>query len=128
MERTIHALLTLASVDRRLRAATTPDEYAATLHEKRVALRRQLSAMLLAGYDALVRAGKFPPVVAARAGYCGGCHLRLPAQLDNQVQGEKNLFSCPHCRRMLHSSCHHSEDAFSESERSLRADLGTKEK
>ncbi len=69
--------------------------------------------MLLTTYDALARAGKHPAIVATRDGYCGGCNLRLPPQLDYQIRGEKNLFRCPYCQRMLHSM------PWSESERHL---------
>src|SRR5688572_17989283 len=103
MEGTIRALTELASIDRRLaEEGALPDEAMRQMDERRAALRRQVSGLLLTAYDALVRAGRHPAIVAARADYCGGCNLRLPAQLANQVRTATTLLTCPHCRRLLH--------------------------
>ncbi len=103
MDKTIRALTELSSIDRLVREKNgAPDAVTKKLEEQRAALRRQISGLLLAAYDVLTRARRYPPIVEMRGGYCGGCNLRLPPQLDNQVRGEKNLFACPHCHRLLY--------------------------
>ena len=104
MEKTIGALNELFSIDHELRERQTESTAAArTLLDRRSEIRQRLSAYLLSTYDSLVRARRFPPVVEVRDGYCGGCNLRLPPQLDHLVRGGRALLTCPHCLRLLHA-------------------------
>jgi predicted nucleic acid-binding Zn-ribbon protein len=99
MDETIEALIELASIDLELRKRNVNHD---GIEIRRAALRRLLPGLVLATYDALVRAGRNPAIVESRGAYCGGCNLRLPEKLAGQIRGEKNLFACPHCRRFVY--------------------------
>lgn len=102
MEKTIGAINELFSIDHELEERETAKTPAAkTLLDRRSEIRQRLSAYLLSTYDSLVRARKFPPVVDVQDGYCGGCNLRIPPQLDHLVRGGRALLTCPHCMRLL---------------------------
>lgn len=100
MERTIGALRFLFSIDRQLQAEASEDLTAEDL-EQRARVRREISGSLLTSYDALMRARRWPPVVAVRGSHCSGCNLRLTPQLANQVGRGERLLECPHCSRLL---------------------------
>ena len=103
MDETIDTLIELGSIEHIARNKHLAVEGGIqVLEERRVELRGALPGLLLAAYDALVRAGRHPAIVEARGPYCGGCNVRLPEKLAGQVRGEKNLFTCPHCRRFLY--------------------------
>jgi len=40
-------------------------------------------------------------VVGIQHGVCGGCHMRLPAQVIVQVRSEQEIITCPNCARIL---------------------------
>lgn len=71
------------------------------LGAERLAAVRDLPAGLAAEYDTLVRAGRHPALVAIEGGFCAGCHLRVPAQLESQARRSHEVVRCPHCRRLL---------------------------
>ena len=103
MDETIDALIELASIEHVARNKHLPVEGGIrAMEERRVELRQALPAFVLAAYDALVHAGRHPAIVATSGAYCGGCNLRLPEKLAGHVRGEKNLFTCPQCRRFLY--------------------------
>lgn len=41
-------------------------------------------------------------VVGIQHGVCGGCHMRLPAQIMVQVRGNQDLVTCLNCARILY--------------------------
>jgi hypothetical protein len=41
-------------------------------------------------------------VVGVEHGVCGGCHMRLPAQILVTCQGDQEIVSCPNCGRILY--------------------------
>jgi predicted nucleic acid-binding Zn-ribbon protein len=41
-------------------------------------------------------------VVGVHHGVCGGCHMKLPAQILVTCQGHKELVSCINCGRILY--------------------------
>lgn len=41
-------------------------------------------------------------VVGIQHGVCGGCHMRLPAQIPVMVRGAQELVTCPNCGRILY--------------------------
>jgi predicted nucleic acid-binding Zn-ribbon protein len=86
MDRTVRTLIALA------------------LEGRRSGLRKSVSNVFLAVYDASGCAKRRPAVVEVRRGHCGGCHLRLPAQLDSTIRQRRSLYSCPHCGRILYAS------------------------
>ena len=88
----------------------------ADLAEREESLRRELGKIeadrdrLTAGVDAgalhryeRLRKSKGEKVVVGVAhGVCGGCHMRLPAQILVTCQGEQEVVGCPNCGRMLY--------------------------
>jgi predicted nucleic acid-binding Zn-ribbon protein len=95
MEGTIDALIELASIEYIAQNKHLAVEGGVQPREERRILRRLLPAVVLATYDALVRAGRHPAIVETQGGLGGGCHVRLPEKLACQVGSEKNLFACP---------------------------------
>ena len=102
MKKKIEDLRLLFSVDSQLREQQgTADAAASNLQKQRTSLRRRIPKLLLKSYDALLEAGRYPPVVEVRGSHCGGCHLRLTPQLANEIRRGASLLPCPHCRRLL---------------------------
>lgn len=101
MEETVRALADLAAVDQQLTAGAGGEEFTRAIARRRTALRKRIPGSLLESYDSLVRMGKRPAVVPASNAHCGGCHLRLPPQLDSSLRRGQSLCPCPHCRRLL---------------------------
>lgn len=102
MKKKIDALKLLFSIDRQLREQElTADVVAGDLEKRRASLRRRISKVLLNSYDALMGAGRYPPVVEARGSHCGGCNLRLTPQFAYEIRRGEGLLACPHCRRLL---------------------------
>lgn len=102
MNKQIAALRLLFSIDRQLRKPEGPaDVTAKRLDKRRGLLRRKISGVLLTSYDALMRAGRYPPIVEVRGSHCGGCNLRLTPQIAREIRRGDGLLACPHCRRLL---------------------------
>jgi predicted nucleic acid-binding Zn-ribbon protein len=92
----IRALLRLVERD----AAPEPSAESARASN---ADRKGLPPLVVERYDALVAAGRRPPVATIERGACSGCHLRLPTMVESKVTHALALHTCPHCRRMLYS-------------------------
>jgi hypothetical protein len=103
MEETVRALADLAAIDLQLTAGVAPgEEFTRAIARRRNALRKRIPGSLLESYDSLVRMGRRPAVVPASNAHCGGCHLRLPPQVDSSLRRRQSLCPCPHCRRLLY--------------------------
>src|SRR6266542_2471835 len=103
MDRTVRALTDLSAIDDQLSGReAVMDGLARALEERRVALREVIPGLFLAAYDALGRKGRRPVVVPVRGAHCGGCHLRLPPQIDSSIRRRQSPSSCPHCGRLLY--------------------------
>jgi len=102
MNKKIDALRLLFSIDSQLREQDwTADVVAGNLEKQRASVRRRIPKLLLKSYDALMGAGRYPPVVEARGSHCGGCNLRLTPQFAYEIRRGEGLLPCPHCRRLL---------------------------
>lgn len=101
MEEAVRALADLAAIDQQLTTAAAGEEFTRAIARRRIALRKRIPGSLLESYDSLVRMGRRPAVVPASNAHCGGCHLRLPPQLDSSLRRGQSLCPCPHCRRLL---------------------------
>jgi predicted nucleic acid-binding Zn-ribbon protein len=55
-------------------------------------------------YDRLVRNKGESVVVGVQHGVCGGCHMRLPAQIIVSCQAQQELVTCTNCGRILYYS------------------------
>lgn len=70
--------------------------------------REELSAAVdenaRARYERLVRNKGESVVVGVQHGVCGGCHMRLPAQVLVTCQAQQELVTCTNCGRILYYS------------------------
>lgn len=57
-----------------------------------------------ARYERLVRNKGETVVVGVQHGVCGGCHMRLPAQIIVSCQAQQELVTCTNCGRILYYS------------------------
>jgi predicted nucleic acid-binding Zn-ribbon protein len=55
-----------------------------------------------ARYDRLVKSKGENVVVGVQHGVCGGCHMKLPAQILVSCQAQAELVSCTNCGRILY--------------------------
>jgi len=55
-------------------------------------------------YERLVRNKGESVVVGVQHGVCGGCHMRLPAQVLVTCQAQQELVTCTNCGRILYYS------------------------
>jgi predicted nucleic acid-binding Zn-ribbon protein len=92
------------------------EDQLATLAGRETALRKELAdlesnrAELAAAvdestrnrYDRLVRNKGENVVVGVQHGVCGGCHMRLPAQILVTCQAQQDLTVCTNCGRILY--------------------------
>jgi uncharacterized protein len=53
-------------------------------------------------YERLVRSKGENVVVGVQHGVCGGCHMRLPAQILVTCQAQQEMVSCTNCGRILY--------------------------
>ena len=53
-------------------------------------------------YERLVKTKGDNVVVGVQHGVCGGCHMRLPAQILVSCQAQQELVSCTNCGRILY--------------------------
>ena len=71
------------------------------LLSSREALKQKLSKPLLRRYEFIAGRRSGAAVVAAVAGACSGCHMRLPPQLYNELLRGTKIHQCPSCQRLL---------------------------
>lgn len=55
-------------------------------------------------YERILKSKGENVVVGIEHSSCGGCHMRLPAQIVTSCRGEAELVSCPNCGRILYFS------------------------
>jgi|SRR5258708_34452903 len=53
-------------------------------------------------YERLFKSKGENVVVGVQHGVCGGCHMRVPAQILVTCQAQQELVSCPNCGRILY--------------------------
>ena len=81
------------------------EEFEKTAKEKSVGREKlvvQLEKDVLTKYDQVKRKKPNNAVVAALDGACGGCNMKLPPQLFNQLASAKSLEVCPRCQRIVY--------------------------
>jgi predicted nucleic acid-binding Zn-ribbon protein len=71
---------------------------------KRVGLSAAVDESSRARYERLVRSKGENVVVGIQHGVCGGCHMRVPAQVLVMCQAQQELVSCTNCGRILYYS------------------------
>ena len=92
------------------------DEQVAQLNQREENLKKELAELqsgranlaaavdetARARYERLLKSKGDNVVVGVDHGACGGCHMKLPAQILVTCQGRKELVSCINCGRILY--------------------------
>jgi uncharacterized protein len=92
------------------------DELVAKLGEREENLRQELAALetnrgelaaavdsgVRGRYERLVKSKGENVVVGVQHGVCGGCHMKLPAQILVACQAHQEVVSCTNCGRILY--------------------------
>jgi hypothetical protein len=74
----------------------------ARLESERVELAAEIDAENLTRYERLRRTKGERVVVGIAHGVCGGCHMRLPAQILISCQTSQEIVRCSNCGRILY--------------------------
>jgi predicted nucleic acid-binding Zn-ribbon protein len=74
----------------------------AELEANREALAAAVDDGTRARYDRLIKSKGENVVVGVQHGVCGGCHMRLPAQVLVTCQAQQELVTCTNCGRILY--------------------------
>jgi predicted nucleic acid-binding Zn-ribbon protein len=72
------------------------------LQAERQTLASQTDAEMLHRYERLMRSKGDAAIVPIRHGNCGGCHLKITAQLVHDARHSDTLVSCEYCGRILY--------------------------
>jgi predicted nucleic acid-binding Zn-ribbon protein len=75
---------------------------ASALENRRAELASTVEENTLARYERLLRHKGENVVVGINHGVCGGCHMKLPAQIVVSCQGNQDLVACPNCGRIVY--------------------------
>ncbi len=92
------------------------EEQASRLGEREQSLRRELAQLgsdreelaaavdsgVRSRYERLVKSKGENVVVGVQHGVCGGCHMKLPAQVLVTCQQEQEIVTCTNCGRILY--------------------------
>jgi len=94
------------------------DDQIGVINDREINLKKELAelqtgrAELAAGvdestrnrYERILKSKGENVVVGIEHSSCGGCHMRLPAQIVTSCRGEAELITCPNCGRILYFS------------------------
>ena len=92
------------------------DEQVATLGVREENLKKELAGLqsnreelaaavddsARARYERLIKSKGENVIVGIEHGVCGGCHMKLPAQILVACQGEQEIVTCTNCGRILY--------------------------
>jgi uncharacterized protein len=81
---------------------STIDADAVSWEQKRVDLRKDVSADILARYEKVKNRNNGVGVISVWKQVCNGCHMNIPPQLYNELQKTTELLSCPNCNRIMY--------------------------
>jgi uncharacterized protein len=74
----------------------------ARLQSDRSQLATQVDSTILPRYERLRRTKGERVLVGIANGVCGGCHMRLPAQILVSCQSDQDIVTCTNCGRILY--------------------------
>jgi predicted nucleic acid-binding Zn-ribbon protein len=74
----------------------------AELTASRVQLSEAVDETVRNKYERLVKSKGENVVVGVEHSACGGCHMKLPAQVVSNARGAQELVTCPNCNRILY--------------------------
>jgi len=81
---------------------STIDAEVLSWEQKRVDLRKDVSADILARYEKVKNRNNGVGVISVWKQVCNGCHMNIPPQLYNELQKTTELLSCPNCNRIMY--------------------------
>ena len=70
--------------------------------QKRIELQKNIPDDLIVNYERIKKRNKGIGVTSVWKAVCNGCHMNIPPQLYNELQRSDELFSCPHCNRIIY--------------------------
>jgi len=70
--------------------------------QKGVELRKRINDQYLKKYESIKLLNNGLAVVPVWKEVCEGCHMKIPAQLYNEVQKFTDLCACPNCSRIIY--------------------------
>jgi uncharacterized protein len=74
----------------------------AELQQGRVAISDAVEETARNRYERLFKGKGENVVVGIEHSVCGGCHMKLPAQIIASCRGQSELITCPNCGRILY--------------------------
>jgi len=74
----------------------------AELERGRAELASAVDGSVFNRYERLLKSKGDMVVVGVNHGVCGGCHMKLPAQILVTCQGQQKIVSCTNCGRILY--------------------------
>jgi len=74
----------------------------AELQRGRAELAAAVDQTVCQRYERLFKSKGENVVVGVQHGVCGGCHMKLPAQILVTCQGQKEIVACSNCGRILY--------------------------
>jgi len=74
----------------------------AEMQQGRAELAAAVDPSALNRFERLFKSKGDNVVVGVHHGVCGGCHMKLPAQILVSCQGQKELVACSNCGRILY--------------------------
>jgi len=74
----------------------------AELQGGRAAVTSAIDESSLNRYERLLKVKGDNAVVGVEHSACGGCHMKLPAQIVSTCRGQLELVTCPNCGRLLY--------------------------
>ena len=74
----------------------------AELQRGRAELAAAVDEVVCQRYERLFKSKGENVVVGVQHGVCGGCHMKLPAQILVTCQGQKEIVACSNCGRILY--------------------------
>jgi hypothetical protein len=76
----------------------------AALKSNRAELAAAVDEHMRARYERLFKQKGGTVVVGVQHGVCGGCHMRVPAQLLVHCRAQQEIVTCQNCGRILYYS------------------------
>jgi len=74
----------------------------AELETDRTALATAVDEPVRHRYERILKSRGDKVVVGIEHGVCGGCHMKIPAQVVVQCRAQQELVNCPNCGRLLY--------------------------
>lgn len=74
----------------------------AVLRSNREELASAVDAVVRGRYDRLIKSKGENVLVGVNHGVCGGCHMKLPAQILVACQSDQEVVACTNCGRILY--------------------------